>query len=407
MLNTSYKNTIMKPKMTNRERMLATFKHQDTDYIPLQIEIHPSYVVHKDVAIWKDQFERTDFLLSLGVDTAIEIWLPDPSFHPDVRVREWKETRPGEPYHLLCKEYDTPAGKIRHVIRETEDLYQWHKINRNTVGNIADYIDGLGLIEDVNPSRCIEFPISGPECLEKMKYLFQPITGEKYKTWKENALYAKRQAENKKVILIARRVYAGSAILWLTNAIETCIKMVEEPEFVENFLKIIQDWQTKNIEMVLDIGVDVVTRFGYYDIPDFWGVKYFEKFLAPLMNKEAELCHQAGARLSQQQSEGLTQLVNVYKKINVDILRDIDPIQGHEDLALIKKELGDEKTLWGGMNLLELEGNKKLNVEGMVRKAIEDLSPGGGFVLYPIPGVYADSKWEYVLRMIDAWKKYR
>jgi len=394
-------------QMSNRERMIATFKHKETDYIPLQIEIHPSYVVHKDVALWKDQFERADFLLSLGVDTAIEIWLPDPLLHSDVSVKEWKDTSISEHYPLLYKEYDTPAGKIRQVIRETKDLYQWHKINRNTVGNIADYIDGVGLLEDVNPSRYVEYPINGPEDLEKMRYLFQPITGEAYKKWKENALYAKKQAEEKQVILIARRLYCGSAILWLTNTTETCIKMIEDPEYVESFLKIIQDWQMKNLEMVLDIGVDVVTRFGYYDIPDFWGAKYFERFLAPLMDKEAEMCHQTGAWLSQQQSEGLTQLVDIYKNMKVDILRDVDPIQGHEDLAFLKKELGDKKTFWGGINLLELEGKKKPDVDGMVKKSIEDLGPGGGFVLYPIPGVYAEAKWEYVEQMIESWIKYR
>jgi hypothetical protein len=91
----------------------------------------------------------------------------------------------------------------------------------------------------------------------------------------------------------------------------------------------------------------------------------------------------------------------------VDILRDVDPIQGHEDLAFLKKELGDKKTFWGGMNLLELEGDKKPDIDSMVKNAMQSLSQGGGFVLYPIPGVYAEAKWEYVLQMIEAWKKYR
>ena len=48
----------------------------------------PLYYQHEPtVADWTDQFERIDRLLALGGDAMIEIWLPDPTFHPDVRVR--------------------------------------------------------------------------------------------------------------------------------------------------------------------------------------------------------------------------------------------------------------------------------------------------------------------------------
>jgi hypothetical protein len=122
----------MKTNMTSRERILATCAHEATDHVPLHLDVHPLYYQYDPgVATWQDQFERTDALLSLGADAMIEVWLPDPTFHPDVTVRSWKEETDGTV--LLGKEYQTPAGSLRQVIRETPDLYTWNKINSKSV----------------------------------------------------------------------------------------------------------------------------------------------------------------------------------------------------------------------------------------------------------------------------------
>jgi len=399
--------------MSNRERMIATIKHEETDYIPLHLEFNQSYEIHDFAKNWRDQFQRIDDILGLGVDAAMEIWFPNPRTHKDVTVYSWREKIPGEKYTRLCKEYITPAGRLKQVIKETEDLYDYWHINKNTLGLMHSRISGVGMVEDVNPSRSIEFLIKGPEDLEKMRYLFQPISGEELKHWRDGALYTKNEAQKRDVILMARRLWCGSAMVWLTNVLDSIESLILNPEYMKEFFSIIQEWQMKNLEIMLDIGgIDIVTRFGYYDIPDFFGVKQFEKYLAPGLNQEAKMCHESQAFLSQQQSKGLTDLVDVYKRIDVDILRDVDPVQGRENMKLLKKELGDKKTFWGGINLLDLSDQnnkcqKGLDVDAMVKKAFDDLAGGGGFVLYPVTGLYVEVKWEDVLKMIEAWKKYR
>jgi len=396
----------MKAEMTSRERLLATIAGEATDHVPLAIDVHPSYGQYDPkVACWKDQFERTGFLLSLGVDAMVEVWLPDPCHHPDVTVRAWREEGSGGAF--LFKEYDTPAGTLRQVIRETDDLYQWHKINRNTVGPVADLIDGVGLLEDVNPSRSVEFLIKGPEDLERMRYLFCPPEGDALAEWRQAAAFAKEQARKRETMLLARRLYAGSAMLWLTDAQETMCTFESDPEYVREFLRIIDDWQMKMLDLALDAGADQVTRFGYYDTPDFWGRTYFSEFLRPLMEREAKMCEHAGATLCLQQSEGITQLVDIYKEMKVHVLRDIDPVQGGEDLSLLKRELGDTKTLMGGINCdVFLVNASREEVEETVRETIALLAPGGRFILYTIPGVYAGVPWEKVEWLIESWRRY-
>ncbi|MBC8253053.1 MAG: hypothetical protein H8E35_03375 [Ardenticatenia bacterium] len=396
----------MKTSMTSRERILATCAHAATDHVPLHLDVHPLYYQYDPgVATWQDQFERTDALLSLGADAMIEVWLPDPTFHPNVTVRRWKEEKDGTV--LLGKEYQTPAGSLRQVIKETPDLYTWNKINSNTRGRLADLIDGVDLLQDVNPSRSVEFLVNGPEDLPKMRYLFQPMTGDKLARWREDALYAKKEAEKRQVALIARRTFCGAAWMWLTDIQESMLTYESDPEYAGEFLHIIHEWQMATLEQVFDIGgIDIVTRFGYYDIPDFWGRKYFDRYLCPEMDAEADLVHQAGALLSQQQSEGLTQLVDIYKKMKVDILRDVDPVQGQEDMALLKRELGATKTLMGGINGdLHLANASASEIDEYVRETIELMAPGGGFILHVIPGIYSGVPWARVLDLVQSWKK--
>ena len=261
----------MKTTMNSRERILATVVGKPIDHTPLSMEVHPSYLLYDPkVANWKDQFERTEFLLSYGTDPMTEIWLPDPCFHPDVNVKSGRDEKGNGQHPYLWKEYETPAGTLRQVIRETEDMYKWHKINRNTRGPLSDLIDGLDLLEDVNPSRSVEFLIKGPEDLEKMRYLFNPPTGEILMKWRQDALYAKKQAEKTNTILLARRLYAGSAMLWLTDVVKSMMTFEDAPDYIAEFLDIIHQWQLKLLDIILDIGVDMVTRFGYYDGPNFW-----------------------------------------------------------------------------------------------------------------------------------------
>lgn len=398
----------MKTSMTSRERILAACHHQAVDHVPIHLDVHPLYCQYDPaVARWRDQFERTDALLAIGADPMVEVWLPDPTFHPDVQVRGWREERDG--LVLLGKTYETPAGTLRQVIRETPDLYTWNKIKGETRGRYADcLIDGVGLLEDVNPSRSVEFLIRGPDDLPKLRHLFQPMEGDQLALWREDALFAKRESSMRRTALIARRTYCGSAWMWLTKVEESMLTYETDPDFAREFLRIINEWQLATLERVLDIGdIDIVTRFGYYDTPDFWSRKYFDRYLRPLLNEEAELVHQAGALLSQQQSEGLTQLVDIYKRTDVDILRDVDPVQGREDLALLKRELGTSKTLMGGLNGdLFLANASPGEIDTCVANLIATLAPGGGFIGHIVPGIYSGVPWANVLRVVESWGRH-
>jgi uroporphyrinogen-III decarboxylase len=98
--------------------------------------------------------------------------------------------------------------------------------------------------------------------------------------------------------------------------------------------------------------------------------------------------------------------VDIYKAMKVDVFRDIDPVQGGEDMALLKRELGSTKTLMGGINGdLHLANATPEEIDEAVRRTLELMAQGGGFILHIIPGVYGGVPWSNVLRAVDCWKK--
>jgi len=92
-----------------------------------------------------------------------------------------------EPYSLLCREYDAPAGVLRHKVRETkENLGAGWVIQPNKVH----------LFEDFNIPRAIKHIISGPNDLPKLRYLLQDPTRGQLLNFKERMTQIKKFGEN-------------------------------------------------------------------------------------------------------------------------------------------------------------------------------------------------------------------
>ena len=105
-------------EMSSRERMLATIRREPHDHVPLSFHVRQGPSL-KEPFYWRNQVERAQKLLDMGLDPTMNIWLPDPQLHPDVQVKSYREKKDGE--ISITKEYHTPAGVLRQVVRETDD----------------------------------------------------------------------------------------------------------------------------------------------------------------------------------------------------------------------------------------------------------------------------------------------
>ena len=109
--------------MTSRERVLAALRRQSVDHLPLCVDTLNHGGVRYVTERLPDRFERALYYQSLGLDTGIMLEAPlcSPAENPEVEIGTCCEQAANETYPLLCKEYRTPRGSLRQLVRKTED----------------------------------------------------------------------------------------------------------------------------------------------------------------------------------------------------------------------------------------------------------------------------------------------
>jgi len=390
----------MDEKYSSRERMLTALENEESNYIPCCFMIFTALGEK-----CRDQFEFIERQLRLGLDARVELPELPFRFHPKVKVQVWKEkSKSGE---FLHKEYQTPSGKLNTVVKKTED---W------------PYGDLVPLFSDHLAPRSRKFLIEKKGDLEPLRYLLGEPSVSDISSFREQANKLKRFAAKKGLLVSGGWTYLGSekgmdkdagtmgadALMWLLGMEKALLLAIDEPETITEFLWIISEWNMKRMKVYLDEGIDLLIRRGWYESTDFWSPSLYRKFIFPVLKKEIELVHQAGAKFGYIMTSGVMPLLDDFLQLDMDVLAGVDPVQGKGiDLKLLKERLNEKICLWGGVNgFLTIEGGEEKAVEEAVDESISILGPKG-FILSPVDNVREDSgrAWNNIRTMIKTWKE--
>ena len=376
----------MKTTMTSRERLTAAINLEEPDHVPLWC----LWSHDRDPYNRKDDRARIKATLALGMDDTL--WLHAPwRIAPEVKGSAWMEPVSGEDYVLMHKRYETPAGVAEHIMRSSEYL------------NAPEHI---GVVGDLNMSHAVKFLVEGRKDLGPLRYLLSDPDGDQLAAFKEKAKAYRRFADEKQILLEGAYVSLGDTVAWLMGPENTMYAFQDDPGFVEELLDVIWGWHAKQIEILLDEKVDIILHRAWYELPDFWGVKSYRRFLKPLLKKEVEMVHQAGAFFSYIMTKGIMPLLDDFLEIGMDVLWGPDPVQGEADLSTLRDKLKGRMCIWGGMNaILTLGQGTPEDAQRAVEEAIRTLAPGGGFVLFPVDQIVAATPWENVEAMLGRWRE--
>jgi hypothetical protein len=375
--------------------MLAAMSHQLADHIPLWFNIH---VRRSEFLHWDDPVERAEKLLDMGVDDTIVVSAPR-SIDPRVSTKTWVDHPADSRYPLIHKVWSTPAGALSHTVQRTDD---WDQV-------WGSQGEDVGILGDENVPRSIEFPLKGAEDLDKLDYLFCPPTADQLAAFRERVRRARDLDRRRGVLIEGGWLALGDMFLWLLGTGRTILIHQDQPELTEQFLERFMAWARREMEILLDAGVDVITYRAWYEPPDFWGVRSWRRFIKPRLQQLVDEAHAAGARFSYILTTGLVARAQDLQEVGIDTLWGVDPVQDlTADLPRLKREIGAKVCLLGGVNsTVTLVNGTEEEIRAEVRYACETLGPGGGFILSPIDNIYEYTPKRNIEVLIDEWRRVR
>ena len=401
--------------MTSRERLLAALRRQDVDYVPCcpaffrhqpQTEGIPDgvddhhfpssssvpAVAAPSAQSWQGRADSLDaIVLGLGLDYHADIIMA-PSWHPDTTVRLWREPHPSTGEPVLWKEIGTPGGPLRAGIRITEDLE--HK------GDIP-------LCSDFNVSRYVKPWLETMEDVERFRYVQLPATAGDVAQVRDQYAAQKRVADRYGIATMAWCGAGLSAAVQMFGATQAVLLSMDQPEVIQRFLEIEHQATLSRVEILADLGVDIIMRNGYYETTDFWSRRQIVEWVLPILRAEIEAAKSRGAIAAYSVMTGIMPILDLYADLDYDAYRSIEPVCTGQDMQAVASMLCHRHAIWGGVSAAMHIGE---GTTDEVRQAVRDafaLFGPRGLVLHAANSFRAYWPWENALAMLDEWRRLR
>jgi hypothetical protein len=263
------------------------------------------------------------------------------------------------------------------------------------------------LVEDFNIPRGVEHAVTSPSDLPKLRYLLCDATSEQLASFRERMAQVKRFADERRVLVQGWSAFGMDGVVWLCGMDGAVITAMENPDFFQELVDTIYDFDRRRTEIMLDVGgVDMVVQRGWYSSTPFWSPTLFRRFVLPHLKDLVKLTHQAGARFAYVMTTGLMAMLDELKEAGIDLLYFVDPVQDDIDLKVFKQQLGGKFAIAGGINSgVTLGRGTPDEIRQAVYSALDALAEGGGFILSPVDALFPDTPSDNVKVMIEAWRE--
>lgn len=389
----------MKEPLDSRQRLLRTINRQDVDYLPCSF---------MSFAIMRKRKKEDWYAVALaekaiGLDPMLFIPMAsrvERREHPDLRglpvrlgsavtTRQWRD---GD---LLHKVYDTPAGQLTTQVRLSED---W------------PHGDHIPFLDDYQVPRAEKPLITGAEDLPALSFMLAQPDPQDMAAFQQEAQTARQFAEREGVLLAGGWGVGMDMANWLCGMQNLMMLALDQPDFVDELLEMIHQWNMARMRVVLSAPVDIYIRRAWYEGCDFITPRFYTHHVLPRVQREAALAHEHGTKFGFICSSGTKPMLEMYADSGIDVLIGVDPIQGtHTDMPLMKARLAGKVALWGGVSAaVTVERGSEEQVRLAVQQAVSVLGPRE-FILSPVDNLTVDEPltWENIQIFISEWQKSR
>ena len=189
--------------------------------------------------------------------------------------------------------------------------------------------------------------------------------------------------------------------------------MALNPEFAQTLL----DKVTGVIEGLLDLAMRTAGQhFDMIELPgdDYAGntstvmsPRMFRTFIKPCLARliKAIREHNSDIPIMLHSDGAMSELLPDIVDLGVDVFHPLEPLPA-TDLTAVKERFGRQITFLGGIDITHAMPGSREEVVAEVRRRIEQLGPGGGYILAPSNHLQADVPPENVVALFQAAREY-
>ena len=381
--------------MRPRDRVLAALNHQESDHLPL--DIGGSDVTGINVHTYKD------LLLWLGFDPPGEIPILDV-------VQQIADIDEGTLLRLNahCRPlFPEPPSNWRLKMSENQDDewfsdewgISWRKPKQG------------GLYFDIKNN-----PLN-PLTLEKIREHAWPDPADSHRRigLEEKARHLHEEGE---FAVVLSGITGGGAMevsAWLSGFENFFVTLLTDPQAADKLLDKVLEIKLGFWQSVLPIiggYIDVISESEDLGMQDRLLVSptLFRQHIKPrlrqLMDGIKSCAPQVKVMLH---SDGaIVSILPDLIEIGVDILNPIQvSAKGMGDTAFLKREFGSDLVFWGGIDTQRiLPFGTPDQVKDEVKRRIDDLAPGGGYVMASVHNIQFNTPPQNILAMWEAWQEF-
>lgn len=380
--------------MTSRQRLLAALRREEVDYIPCCINFNPLDAAARRGHAWNFPWPETATpeeklayqVEHLGLDQVVNMSI---DLCAPVDGVQWKTWMEGD---VLHNAWQTPAGDL-HASVHFSDLWP--------------HGDRIPFYSDFNVGHFVEPWIRNEAdlaCLQQVRRLND--TAAALDRARDDYAAAKRLADQYHLPTHASVGMGLTGAQHLFGVADLCMMTIDQPGLVEAYLEYEHRINLRSLEVLGDLGLDMVRRNGFYETADFYGPAMLEQFLGDRLRLEAHTARQAGMHMSYTVHTGVAPIFEYLAGLGMDSLFGIDPVAQAMDARTLHQHLASVTGLWMGPSSTHHIWTGPEATRQAVRDAFEIFAEPG-FVLSPAVSIHSIMPWESALAMVDEWKKLR
>lgn len=358
--------------MNSRERVLQALNHKEPDKVPIDcgatIVTAPTRIAYQNLRDYLGMAEDTEPTTSHRQMGTV---YPKEDFYQRYEV-DFRTVAMKGPWEFEPKEMPDDSFYDEFNIRWKKAAYYYDAVERPLAGcETSSDLDNAVWPDPYDPGR-----VAGLK--EEAKALY------------DNTDYA--------IVadIMALGPFEGGCVL--RGYEQFCVDLAWDPKFAEALLDKITDTDIELWDSFLDAvgdhvhvvcqGDDVGMQTNLYISPDM-----YRKFIKPRQKRMFDFIHsKTDAKVFYHSCGAVFDIIGDFIDIGVDILNPIQRSAAKMDIEKIKKEFGRDLCFWGGgidiQQVLPFASPEEIRDD--VRRTIEIMAPGGGFVFFPSHNIQAD-----------------